>query len=320
MNSVFSFLINLIEHHKVGLLQPWMPRFRKLLSEASNVGGENVCDLKNESDFEVHSPEGEKLESLISPSPLVSWRGGCDVERGRGRQLFLLTPLLMSKTLSFKRQELAKSVFERVDSVEFPSMLMVSEDAKKESPCKGGLSEAKMAAGCGIVASPAVFSKGDKSLLVMTPSLKMSPPKSCVLLEPISESSHKANEKMRKSTPYPVGILSTFSDSSGSDSSEDLSLRLLGIQHGYKSRIENKRMDESPQWSFSPPKTCVLLNPSDDKSENVAATDHDLPVCAPVTKENVGHNFQRVKSSCKGTHQILIHFCVVDIDCRLSIV
>ncbi|CAN1351489.1 hypothetical protein LINPERPRIM_LOCUS42529 [Linum perenne] len=126
-------------------------------------------------------------------------------------------------------------------------------------------------------------SKKAHSLMVMTPCLKMSPPKSCFLLEPISEEVRKVNCCTRKSTPYPVGIHSQISEpeSSGSEGYEDdLGVRypeLLGIQLGSKSSFRgSKDLESSPEWSFSPPKTCLLLQPSDENSIiDVPAIDHN---------------------------------------------
>ena len=53
--------------------------------ESENQLGQTGESNDIESDA-VDSPEETKLDSLISPSPLVSWCADCTVERGR--QLF----------------------------------------------------------------------------------------------------------------------------------------------------------------------------------------------------------------------------------------
>ncbi|XVF26850.1 hypothetical protein REPUB_Repub14bG0054900 [Reevesia pubescens] len=297
-------------------LKPWVPRFQKALSsstidehkdqsgqslESETVPFVNVNVNENEC-FDVGSPEETTLDSLISPSPLVSWRAAdCNVERGR--QLFLLTPLPMSKALSSRRRDSSKSVFERITSkstVELPSFLNIPRDenddllegvAIKPTPIKPShsvVAEINNTLKCGFVSSP-VLSKGDHSMLVMTPCLKMSPPKSCVLLEPIHEFSHRGDYRLRKSTPFPVGINnSAFSESSGSEASEDLTLKypeLLGIQRTYKSEIGKKELESSPTWLFSPPKSCILLEPPDEKSLDNVATDHPLPITCALDQE-----------------------------------
>ena len=81
----------------------------------------------------VDSPKETKLDSLISLSPLVSWHADCTVERGR--QLFLLTPLPISITLSSKCQGPSKSVFERNTSnttSELPTFCTLLEDVNDD--------------------------------------------------------------------------------------------------------------------------------------------------------------------------------------------
>ncbi|XVE88812.1 hypothetical protein DITRI_Ditri19aG0098600 [Diplodiscus trichospermus] len=287
-------------------LKPWVPRFQEALSspfavEDKDQSGQCLetetvpfVNVKEKECFDVGSPEETTLDSLISPSPLVSWRAAdCKVERGR--QLFLLTPLPMSKALSSKRCDSSKSVFQRITSkstVELPSFLNIPGDENddllegvsiKQTPVKpfdSVVAEKDKTLKCGFVSSPA-FSKRDHSVLVMTPCLKMSPPKSCVLLEPIHESLSRGDYVVRKSTPFPVGISNSgFSEPSGDEASEDLTLKypeLLGIQRSYKSGIGKKELESSPTWLFSPPKSCILLEPPDEKSLDNVATDHHFP-------------------------------------------
>ena len=98
------------------------------LGESKIVSSTN--DIESDA---VDSPEETKLDSLISPSPLASWRADCTVERGR--ELFLLTPLPMSKTLSSKCQGPSKSVFERNTSnttSELPTFCTLLEDVNDD--------------------------------------------------------------------------------------------------------------------------------------------------------------------------------------------
>ena len=294
-------------------MQPWFPRLQKALSSPSGecldqsgqfLESETVpfVNVNEKGCFDVGSPDEATLDSLISPSPLVSWRvADCNDERGR--QLFLLTPLPMSKALSSKRRDLSKSVFQRIASkstVELQSFLNIPRDenddllegvAIKPTPIKPSgsvVAETDKTLKCGIVSSP-VFLKSDHSMLVMTPCLKMSPPKSCVLLELIHESSPRSDYGVRKSTPFPVGINnSSFSESSDGEASEDLTLKypeLLGIQRTYKSGIGKKELESSPTWLFSPPKSCILLEPPDEKSPDNVATEHQLPTTCALNQQ-----------------------------------
>ncbi|KAK8524883.1 hypothetical protein V6N13_015880 [Hibiscus sabdariffa] len=297
-------------------LKPWTPRFQKALlspsaGEHEDQTGKNLeaeivpfVGANEKECFDVGSPEETTLDSLISPSPLVSWRAAdCNVERGR--QLFLLTPLPMSKAMSTKRRDSCRSVFEGIASksnVELASFLNITRDENhdllegvemKATPVKPSGSVVvetdNTSEECGIVSSP-VFSRREHSVLVMTPCLKMSPPKSCVLLEPIHESSDISKFLVRKSTPYPVGInKSGFSESSGSEEApEDLTLKypeLRGIQRTHAPEIRKNELESSPTWLFSPPKSCILLEPPDEKSLDNVGTDHHLPTTGAINQQ-----------------------------------
>ncbi|KAE8674131.1 2-oxoglutarate (2OG) and Fe(II)-dependent oxygenase superfamily protein [Hibiscus syriacus] len=298
------------------LRQPWVPRFQKALSNPSTGEHENhqpgknleaeivpFVDANENECFDVGSPEETTLDSLISPSPLVSWRvADCNVERGR--QLFLLTPLPPSKAMSSKRCESFKSVIEGIASksnIELASFLNIPGDENadlldgvemKATPVKPSGSvvvETDNTLECRIVSSP-VFSKRDLSVFVTTPCLKMSPPKSCVLLEPILKSWNRGCFLVRKSTPYPVGInKSGFSESSGSEESpEDLSLKypeLRGIQQTYVPEIRKKELESSPTWLFSPPKSCILLEPPDEEPLDNVGTGHHLTTTGALNRQ-----------------------------------
>ncbi|XP_014516046.1 uncharacterized protein LOC106773807 [Vigna radiata var. radiata] len=221
-------------------LKSWVPKFQIALHT------EEETDSYDDESRASDSPEETTL-SLVSPSPLVSWRANCTVKRGR--QMFMLTPL----PLSSKHHKQPNPQFP-------PSTLATSfmdNVAVKPTPIKHQLSNNQ--------------DKGSM-LLVMTPCLKMSPPKSCLLLEPISEMKHLGDHQFRKGTPYPVGMRYSDSESSGvDDSSPDLSLKypeLLGICRDSKAGIGNKTVEASPDWFTSPPKTCVLMEPPDDNIDD----------------------------------------------------
>ncbi|XP_052180956.1 uncharacterized protein LOC127794104 isoform X2 [Diospyros lotus] len=293
-------------------LKPWAPRLQKALSSHSigptNQLGHSLLSSTaaptNENDI-VWSPEQTKLDSLVSPSPLVSWRVDCTDEGVR--QLFLLTPLPRSKAFSSKIHGSSKPVIENMTSnvtVEPPPLNANSGDANdgpvegqgvKQTPSK--VSDAIVTKGESSPAhglkSPPKFLRNDCSVLVMTPCLKMSPPRSCVLLEPISGQVHKHNHKVWKSTPFPVGIQdlteSQTSESSGSEITENLALKypeLFGIQH-HKLQIGRKAIEASPDWLMSPPKTCVLLEPPDEKSLTNGTSNCQLSATTCVQNQQI---------------------------------
>lgn len=314
-----------LENH-VLYMQPWVPRFQKVLFshslEPENHSSQSSVSQIVSTVHEINeSPEQTNLDSLISPSPLVSWRANCTIERGR--QLFLLTPLPMSKTLSSKHLDPPKSVFERI-TLNTTEKLPIFNDicgdlnddllegvATEPTPSKHSDSVATETGSnleSGLV-SPMRFAKGGRSMVVMTPRLKMSPPKSCVLLEPISESSHRGHEGFRKSTPFPVGFKSwcdsQTSESSGSDGSEGLALKypeLLGIQQAYRAGFRKKQIEASPDWCVSPPKSCVLLDLDDETLDNAATACH-LPLSGRHVLNNQVNSSVFKQNNGQGGHQ-----------------
>ncbi|KAK4427288.1 hypothetical protein Salat_1497700 [Sesamum alatum] len=263
-------------------LKPWVPRFQKALSSQS-TGPENkpeqsmestVVYVPKESTNDVtESPEQTKWESLVSPSPLVSWRAECNTEGGR--QLFLLTPLPQSKAFSSKCQASSIPAFDKVKSDDIPhpvslfdSVGNLGNDLPESISAKPPRNKVlDVDTKC---ASPENYSKTNCSMFITTPCLKMSPPKSCILLEPVSEFSRKKNQRVHKSTPYPTGVHNSSesidSESSSSQTSDDLKVKypeLFGIK---LNKFGNRTVaEDSPNWIVSPPKTCVIMEPSDEK-------------------------------------------------------
>ncbi|PNY05527.1 hypothetical protein L195_g001979 [Trifolium pratense] len=304
-------------------LKPWAPKLEIALSstsvESESKSEEVTCDDSNVSDYE--SP---KETTLVSPSPLVSWRANCTVQRGR--QMFMLTPLPLSKAfLSSKPQPQTKLDFSELASSNNTSMLcgVVTKPTPIKHPLSLVTEEATINEELELISSPD-FSKRDTSMLyMMTPCLKMSPPKSCVLLEPISEIRHLGNDRVRKATPFPVGV--HYSDSDDSDDSESsgnndvsrgLAMKypeLMGIQCVPKSGIVKKNVEESPVWLTSPPKTCVLLGTPDEKSLELEKADKES--CIPISesilnqqvsklnlKEDISKGHNQTQKSCNQDH------------------
>ncbi|KAL6585083.1 hypothetical protein OROMI_004372 [Orobanche minor] len=240
-------------------LQPWVPRLQKALCSQSTV-------LKNKSEQSIEKtvpcvteenkhaviecPVQTKWESLVSPSPLVSWRAECNTEGGR--QLFLLTPLHQKRAFSSKRPSSSIPAMENVKTGKNTQPISAIDNPQTK---------------CG---TPDKFSKTNCSMFVMTPCLKMSPPKSCILLEPISEFTKKRTLRVHKSTPFPAGVRnfseSEESESSSSRSSDDLTVEYPDL-FGIKISNFDKRTveDDSPDWIVSPPKTCIVMEPGDEK-------------------------------------------------------
>lgn len=268
----------------------------------------------------VESPEETKWESLVSPSPLVSWRAGCHTESGR--QLFLLTPLPHKKAFSSKYKA-SLGTLEKIpsDEVVHPFSLCDSVGNLGNDLHEGASAKptTKMALDIEVTkvavdnlqtdcASPEKVSNTNCSLFIMTPCMKMSPPKSCILLEPISAFSKKKSQVVHISTPFPTGVHS-FSESQDSESSSDRSSddglklkypELCGIN---KENMQKKMVaEDSPNWIVSPPKTCVIMDPSDNclqlKTTAVSDQEGDFPTIK--TNECEGAS----KKELQGTYQL----------------
>ncbi|KAL0319307.1 UNVERIFIED_CONTAM: hypothetical protein Sangu_2086900 [Sesamum angustifolium] len=305
-------------------LKPWVPRFQKALSSQS-TGPENKPEQSMEStvvyvpkesiDEVTESPEQNKWESLVSPSPLVSWRAECNTEGGR--QLFLLTPLPQTKAFSSKCQASSIPSFDNVKSADIPQPVSLfdslgnlgndlpeSISAKpprnKVVDIEANKAVSNLDTKC---ASPENYSKTNCSMFISTPCLKMSPPKSCILLEPVSEFTRKQNQGVHKSTPYPTGVHNSSdspdSESSSSQTSDDLKVKypeLCGIKQNNSGHI--KVAEDSPNWIVSPPKTCVIMEPPDEK----LLTNLDGNILPPKTMTAHSHSHQNDLSTVNKSH------------------
>lgn len=297
----------------VKYLQPWISRFKALIDEPpepenlveQSVGSE-IAPTNEEMNY-VESPVQTTMVSLVSPSPLVSWRADCNIEHSR--QLFLLTPLPRSKELSFECDENSTSMPKNVTSRKSiqPSIIfdavrqtndnLLEGNYVKPTPCK--------TSDCNLESkgvSPENFLKTDSWMLGMTPCLKTSPPKTCVVLEPVSEITKKGGHAMYRSTPFPVrvAISEEYEDSEPSSSkvSENTSIKypdFLGINFGTEYISRRKMVEESPNWLMSPPKSCVLMEPPDDK--NLSRADIDKPSTKGVPTLHKEKNLLSVKEN-----------------------
>uniref|UniRef100_A0A1J3IT89 Uncharacterized protein n=1 Tax=Noccaea caerulescens TaxID=107243 RepID=A0A1J3IT89_NOCCA len=264
-------------------LKPWFPRLQEAISgeelllkdqkeESLMSSTSSVCPSEDEEEeevYDVESPEPTQFEPLVSPSPLVSWRGDHNVRKGR--QLFLLTPLPLGKSEFLKHQNASKLKSKRNSTA---NQLLEASKETSDDDVLGG--ESTKTAGLGLVecepplCSP-VLRRKIQSELLMTPCLKMSPLKSCTLFKPVLESSQPGKQGACKSTCSEFGA-STFNgsqsseSSSGIDKTDDLCSmypELLGMQHAPITRRTD--LESSPVWSFSPPATCVLLERVNEK-------------------------------------------------------
>lgn len=271
-------------------LEPWIPRFQKALSN-SCTGPQNLVKSVatavgpvNCMSTAVESPVATKLDELVSPSPLVSWRADCAAQGGR--QLFLLTPLHRQK----KQQ----------------ANMDVRGETKRDLP-----EVVPPRPTTGQPVSPETVAKMARCMLVMTPCIKMSPPKSCVLLEPISQFPQKNSQGVRKATPFlQISKADPCQDCESSYGQVSVHKKksisypdFLGIRVDYNYGNRKQAVEESPNWLLSPPKTCVLMEPPDKEPLDTTFTGHQLPKFASISKQMMDKSLAKENNIQDGQHK-----------------
>ncbi|KAH7657678.1 hypothetical protein IHE45_17G037200 [Dioscorea alata] len=262
-------------------LKAWVPRLQQAFAETSTETERksrqtaNVCSASSEYGERTALPPDENKDMLeVSPSPLVSWRPGtCTVDCGR--QLFLLTPLPKSTLLTSKQPGLLRSTLTRTtiaDRHVSHGILALTNGANNaddrrvvdgvatsfefSKPCtKAGNSTTDT-----VFMSPLIVSDQKItaiSVSKLTPCLKKTSPKTCPLLHPASEE----DDMSKNGDPH------TY-DPPSDEVMDNLASKyqaLLGLQTTYSHAGRRKEVDESLDWFLSPPKTCILMEPSDEK-------------------------------------------------------
>ncbi|KAK1434163.1 hypothetical protein QVD17_11081 [Tagetes erecta] len=294
-NEIEAFASVLLEMQN--RLKPWVSRFQKILParvigsntqlETSLANMKITPSITEETSKTLVSPYVDKFDFLVSPSPLVSWRADCAADGGRN--LFMLTPLPKRTPFSSRLKKTSKSVFEKTSDVTVRPAgplsdnfnITINEKAAVEissdvavgpvDPVADHISMAinEKTAVENVFSSPEKVVMGDNSIVEATPYMKASPPKSCKLLEPSFEWRNNTNAT-KKPPMDPVGGGSGDSDPSSCQlPSGHLALKypeLFGIRPACKTGNSKRVVEASPNWRMlmSPPKTCVLLEPSYD--------------------------------------------------------
>ncbi|KAL9999927.1 hypothetical protein Hdeb2414_s0453g00897051 [Helianthus debilis subsp. tardiflorus] len=254
-------------HEMQNSLKPWVSRFQNILParviESNNQLETRFASMKitpsvnEETSKNLVSPYVDKFDFLVSPSPLVSWRRA-DCAADGGRNLFLLTPLPKRTPFSSRLKKSSKSVFKKI-----------TNDVTAKPVCPVAENEKRVTTWENVFASPEKVVRRSDVVIVSTPYMKMSPPKSCTLLEPSLEWCNKINSTKKRPVD-PVDGGSGDSDPSNCQlPSGHLALKypeIFGIRASCKMGNSRKVVEASPSWcmQMSPPKTCVLLEPSDD--------------------------------------------------------
>ncbi|XP_021857643.2 uncharacterized protein [Spinacia oleracea] len=211
ITEIKSFTAVLSEIHSS--LKPWVPRLQKAIDGSrcdSEIQFSDTCvgDPVVPAQRDIHTidtPEASKYESLVSPSPLVSWRAAGCVEE-RGKQLFYLTPLPRHKTTTSKAHASTKLTVceEEVPSsrnelsyrrigkshkwTPYPTGNTNLCDSADSESSSGDVEEKlnlKFSELIGI--KPSCMSNYVSRAVEASPAWKTSPPKCCTLLEPLDE-------------------------------------------------------------------------------------------------------------------------------------
>ncbi|KAM0933660.1 hypothetical protein DsansV1_C35g0231221 [Dioscorea sansibarensis] len=277
-----SFRNDLCDIHSS--LKAWVPRLQQAFAETSTETEHksrqtaNVCSASSEYGERTAPPPYENKDMLeVSPSPLVSWRPGtCTIDCGR--QLFLLTPLPKSALLTSKRPGLSRSTFARttiadrhvshgilaltngVNNADDRGVVEgVATSFEFSKPCtKAGNSTTETELPSPLIISDQKITTTYVSKVTkVTPCLKKTSPKTCPSLHPTSQEDNLSED----------GGPHTY-DPPSEEVIENLASKyqaLFGLQTTYSHAGRRKEVDESLDWFLSPPKTCVLMEPSDEK-------------------------------------------------------
>nr|CAB3464632.1 unnamed protein product [Digitaria exilis] len=218
-----------------------------------------------------------EADLIVSPSPLVSWRTGtCMVESGK--QLFQLTPLPKTKTCSSRcpTSKTQMKTATSMDQLNLPSLpvwkLTISDDDHPDVEQDMKVNEAMTVTMTPHVAtankssledrlqSPCIFSI-QKSMRTLPRSCLKTALSSKQQFSPIPEDVRK--EGIDSNGPNQGGKRSDSSD----EVSKDLATRydIYGLNQPTRTTYRRKQAEDPLLWYFSPPKTCVLMDLSDDK-------------------------------------------------------
>eukprot|EP01018_Ginkgo_biloba_P001981 Gb_29714 [translate_table: standard] len=270
-------------------LQGWLPKFEQAFGNHSSTAKKQTGPSsppvsssvpKDENLISLNDYTKKALESSLSPSPLVSWPLGIKNDNEKG--LFCLTPMPASrksrtKSKVFPPSELTKSVDEgELNSMVKSSLSPASQNPSESPPQKEAVTPKIPQS---LVSKYSQFfinkvsdsTNEDPPKIMGTPGLEISPPKTCLLLRPMSDSFQQEQSACVQSTP-PLTV--QFPQIDESPSSEELESQIpKSLRTKYPEFFKRIAQDSvptktpvqtSPHFGVSPPKTCVLMIPSSD--------------------------------------------------------
>uniref|UniRef100_A0A0E0DU67 Uncharacterized protein n=1 Tax=Oryza meridionalis TaxID=40149 RepID=A0A0E0DU67_9ORYZ len=256
----------------------------------------------------------DEPDLIVSPSPLVSWRAGaCMVDSGK--QLFLLTPLTKTKTCSSRCPKSSTAQLKTttgLDQLNLPDIpvlkLTISDDdcldleqnvkANEANTCvmTPNFIKAKKGSSGNSLFSPFSFSVQKSGRALPSPCLTTALSCKQQRFSPISEGSRK--EEIPSTGPTQSGKPSEASgDISSDEISKDLASRypdFYGFNQPTMTTYRRREADDTLDWFLSPLKTCVLMDPSDEKPIAPAARDGKSSIDTPC-KGLESDNLQKIK-------------------------
>ncbi|XP_040380323.1 uncharacterized protein LOC102708624 [Oryza brachyantha] len=305
-------------------LKHWSSRLKQVLQQASPEKSKNVSKFTSVT-CPVSATKGnskllcgnnsnlDEADLIVSPSPLVSWRAGaCMVDSGK--QLFLLTPLPKTKTCSSRCPKSSTTQLKTttsLDQLNLPNIpvlkLTISDDNcfDLEKSGKGNEAKTGVVTPCFIkgkkgssensLFSPFSFSVQKSGRALPSPCLRTALSSKQQRFSPISEGSRK--EDILGTGPTQSSKPSEASDDMLSDEiSKDLASRYPDL-YAFNQPITTYRRreaDDALDWFLSPLKTCVLMDPSDEKPIAPPAGDSKSFIDTPSKGLEIGE-FQTTK-------------------------
>ncbi|KAG9449093.1 hypothetical protein H6P81_009058 [Aristolochia fimbriata] len=234
------------------------------------------------------------LDTLLSPSPLVSWRAGCRVDSGR--QLFLLTPLPQTNTVPSKGLETMRHKPKRLPDVGLPprtislppSSTSVSrfseavegsegEPAQKNFPKSATFKNVRTFGSTYDSPSRTSFQNIEKSVYLVDSLQKFSPLRTCVLLEPTSKH-------------FQSSAIKVAANIHGCETEESPDLESAAYPdflHLVTGNVRRNTIEPSLDWFLSPPKTCVVMEPPNEKTGSNGVIEEPQFILAKESTEHV---------------------------------
>ncbi|KAJ6822991.1 uncharacterized protein M6B38_386215 [Iris pallida] len=295
----------------VSSLKPWISRLEKAFGskehQADQPSGINSISCYSEDANVARSNKNAPdMDLIVSPSPLVSWHAGlgggaCKMESGR--QLFLLTPLPKPKFLPSKcpvtSTSMVRILHDEDEHLGVPPTLLKKAHHGMSERLEADLVQRKVFTSCtegakgstseGPLSSPLRYANSKNrrvSLVLSTPCLNKSPTKALLDLIP-DQVKYERDCSDDLVSEVPHSVASRYQE-------------LLGLKHTRNCTTRRKEENETLDWFLSPPKTCILMEPTDEKPVPTPANSFSVMLATPL-RTNLESTMQRGKQPGENT-------------------